>query len=157
MTLESRFWAKVDRRDTDECWPWLAATNEHGYGVMRPDGHRAGATIKASRVSLILAGRDPGDLHALHTCDNPVCVNPQHLFAGMQADNVADMHAKGRGNIGSVNGQAKMTEVLVGDIRARVAAGETQKSLCKEYGITKGTMSYLVNGKTWRHVEATLA
>ena len=59
MSLESRFWSKVRKLGPDDCWPWLAATNEHGYGVMRPEGRRIGPTVKAHRVSALLDGRDP--------------------------------------------------------------------------------------------------
>lgn len=153
MTLESRFWSKVEVGPPDECWLWTAALNEHGYGVMRPEGQRTGPTAKAHRVSWEIAhGEIPDGLAVLHRCDNPPCVNPQHLFLGTQADNVTDMHAKGRGNIGSANGQASLTERDVIEIRNRVARGERQKDLCAEFGITKGTMSHLVSGKTWAHV-----
>ena len=59
MSLESRFWPKVRKLGPDDCWPWLAATNEHGYGVMRPEGRRTGPTVKAHRVAALLDGRDP--------------------------------------------------------------------------------------------------
>lgn len=98
-----------------------------------------GPTVKASRVSLILDGRDPGPLLALHTCDNPGCVNPAHLYPGTRANNNADMVARGRSNAGERNPQAKLTEVLVGEIRRLKAAG-----------VSEGTVSDVLRGKTWR-------
>jgi hypothetical protein len=72
-TFEERFWAKVDRRGPDECWLWTATTNEHGYGVMRPDTvRRDGPTVKAHRVSARLAGMQIDGLKVLHACDNPI-------------------------------------------------------------------------------------
>ncbi|WP_282790850.1 HNH endonuclease [Streptomyces sp. CC224B] len=152
MSLESRFWAKVERREADACWEWKGARNEHGYGVMRPEGQRSGPTVKAHRVSLHLAGTEVTDRVVLHSCDNPPCVNPAHLRVGTQRDNVADMHEKNRGNRGSVNGQAKLTEADVELIRLWLALGMSQKELRLFYGISAGTMSSLANGKTWRHV-----
>lgn len=152
MSLESRFWSKVDKRGPDECWFWTGAVNEHGYGVMRPEGRRSGATVKAHRVALMLTGVDVTDRVVLHHCDNPPCVNPAHLELGTQQDNLADMRAKGRGNRGSVNGAAKLNEGDVALIRIWLALGVPQRELCQFYGLSKGTMSSLANGKTWRHV-----
>ena len=90
MSLESRFWSKVRKLGPGDCWPWLAATNEHGYGVMRPEG--TGPTVKAHRVSALLDGRDPAGRVVLHSCDNPPCVNPAHLVVGDQAD-IIEYHA----------------------------------------------------------------
>lgn len=147
----ARFWSKV--RFSIDCWEWQAATNEHGHGMFRPEGQRTGPAIKAHRLAWELAhGEAPGDLKVLYKCDNPPCVNPAHLFLGTQADNVADMHAKGRGNIGSVNGRALLTEAKVIEIRERVAAGERQKVVGEELGISPASVSQIVNRKSWRHV-----
>ncbi|MDF3046723.1 MAG: sle1 [Ornithinibacter sp.] len=152
MSLSERFWAKVDRRSDEECWPWTAATNEHGYGVIRPEGRRSGPTLKAHRVALQLAGVDVEGQVVRHSCDNPPCVNPLHLTVGSQADNIADMHDRGRGNLGSVNGQAKLTEAQVVEIRRRVADGEMKKRLAIEYGVDPSTITAVIKRKTWRHV-----
>lgn len=152
MSLESRFWSKVIKGDSDACWEWTGARNESGYGVMRPEGQRSGPTVKAHRVSLALAGMDVTDHVVLHACDNPPCVNPAHLRLGTQRDNLADMREKGRGNRGSVNGAAKLTEADVALIRLCLTLGMPQKELRVFYGVSAGTMSALANGKTWRHV-----
>lgn len=152
MSLESRFWAKVERCGPDECWPWTNATNEHGYGVMRPEGQRTGSTVKAHRVSAQLAGMDINGRKVRHSCDNPPCCNPAHLTPGTQADNVRDMHERGRGNVGSVNGMARWTEAQVVEVRTRVANGERRCDVADSMGIPRQTVSRIVNRKGWTHV-----
>lgn len=152
MSLESRFWSKVRKLGANECWLWLGAVNEHGYGVMRPEGMRSGPTIKAHRVSAQLAGLDTANRVVLHACDNPSCVNPSHLSVGDQADNVRDMYAKGRGNIGSRNGMARATADAVSEARHRVAAGERQCDVAADLGVSRQTMSGWINRRGWRHV-----
>ncbi|WP_328336805.1 hypothetical protein [Streptomyces violaceus] len=156
-TLADRFWEKVDRGGPDDCWEWTAAVNEHGYGVMRPEGRRTGPGIKAHRVSLMLAGVDVDSLVVRHSCDNPPCVNPAHLSTGTKADNSADMVARGRSPRGSRSGASKLTERQVAEIRVRQAAGELHRVLAAEYGISRVTITNIVTGKTWRHVTTTKA
>lgn len=152
LTLADRFWAKVDKRGPDECWPWTAAVNENGYGVMRPQGKKSGPTIKAHRVSLMLAGVDVEGRLVLHSCDNPPCVNPAHLSAGDRQQNVADMMSRERQPRGSRNGQAKLTERQVAEIRRRAALGERRRLLANEFKVSESTINRLAKGEGWRHV-----
>jgi uncharacterized protein YjiS (DUF1127 family) len=100
------FWSKVKRGGPDECWPWLAATNEKGYGVV---GGKDGTT-KANRVAWKLTnGPIPDGKCVLHRCDNPPCCNPGHLFTGTRGDNNRDMHAKGRGVVPPMAGWNRLT------------------------------------------------
>lgn len=152
MSLASRFWSKVDKRGPDECWPWLGALNEHGYGVMRPEGQRNGPTVKAHRVSVILDDRNPDGLCVLHRCDNPRCVNPAHLFLGTMADNTQDMVAKRRGLVGHRNGHAKLTDAQAAEIRRRRNAGERRDRLAAEFHVSGATVTRIANREGWRHV-----
>jgi hypothetical protein len=95
--LIARFWLKVDRSGGPQaCWPWTAKTMNLGYGVIWKGGKR-GHTVYAHRVSCAIAnGREPGNMAVCHRCDNPPCVNPNHLFLDTIKGNVADMTAKGR-------------------------------------------------------------
>jgi hypothetical protein len=94
-SLEERFWAKVDRAGPEECWGWRAGRQRYGYGSFW-----TGRTIgmdKAHRVAYELAvGPIPAGLEILHDCDNPPCVNPNHLRVGTHAENMEDARTKGR-------------------------------------------------------------
>lgn len=100
-TFYDRFWARVDVRKQDECWPWIGATKTHsGHGVvpLKNPGQLA-TTTTAHRVAWALNfGPIPDGQYVLHSCDNPPCCNPRHLWLGTQKDNLHDMAAKGRGH-----------------------------------------------------------
>lgn len=166
-TLEVRFRPKVDERGADECWPWLAMRNSRGYGLIRND---EGKNELAHRVAWRLVESIlPSRLCILHSCDNPPCCNPAHLFIGTRADNIADMCAKGRDRHpaglqhwshtyperrprGEGAGQAKLTDAAVRQIRKRVAQGESYRALGREYGVAKGTIKSAAIGETWAHI-----
>lgn len=89
-----RFWDKVDVRGPDECWPWIAGTNNKGYGVFSRVDWRQGMML-AHRFSYFLATETMPNV-CRHTCDNPLCVNPAHLLDGTQKDNMKDCARRGR-------------------------------------------------------------
>jgi len=94
VPVEERFWQKVDIRSSRECWPWKGATDVSGRG----DFWRDGVKQKAPRVawSLRYGVPFPKELHACHTCDNPACCNPEHLWPGTRTQNFMDAARKGR-------------------------------------------------------------
>ncbi len=99
MLDKDRFFSKVNI--TDSCWLWIASTNEDGYGRFWIDGKME----YAHRVSYeFFFGEIPSDLLVCHTCDNPACVNPEHLFLGTVKDNMQDALSKGRLIIPDVTG-----------------------------------------------------
>jgi hypothetical protein len=97
--LAERFWKRVDRKGADECWPWTGPVSQRGYGMIT----LRSKPVRATHIAMKLDGRDrPDGLHALHTCDNPVCVNPSHLWWGTHVENMHDMIAKGRSRLKGV-------------------------------------------------------
>jgi hypothetical protein len=90
---EKRFWAKVEKRSEGECWPWRGTVLPKGYPRLKV----ARRQFLATRLALHFAGRPISTgQYACHSCDNPRCVNPAHLFAGSHSANMLDMYAKGR-------------------------------------------------------------
>jgi len=96
ISLESRFWAKVDRRGPDECWPWLAGSNR-GYGIITDNNRKRRATQISWEIHN--GAPFPTGLDACHSCDNPTCVNPAHIWPGTMRDNILDAVKKGRINL----------------------------------------------------------
>ena len=135
------------------CWRWAGRIDAGGYGVFYwgPNGR---AHRRAHRVSYAAFVGDPGDLHVCHRCDNPGCVNPEHLWLGTAKDNHRDKVAKGRGNSpkGEWSGASKLTASKIRAIRRRLAAGENQTNVAAAFGVSRPTISHIVAGKTWSHV-----
>lgn len=138
---EARYWAKVDRRRDDECWPWTASTNSFGYGTFRGDGDQL-AHRYAYRIAV---GAIPAGMVVCHRCDNPPCQNPGHLFLGAPADNIADMDVKGRRRSGirrgEANPNARFTDEQVAEMCAMYSAGSTQDEIAERFSTSQQVIS----------------
>ncbi len=154
MSAEDRFNAQVKK--TSGCWIWAGCTDKHGYGSFR--GEVAGVKFNyAHRYSYAL---HTGDLlvglQACHKCDNPRCVNPDHLFAGTAKENTQDMLSKGRhtGPIGTKNGKSILTteqvQLILSDTRpyAKIAA---------DYGVAASTIGSLKQRVSWKSIPGNSA
>lgn len=153
---EARFWSKVTVGDRSECWEWRGARLASGYGEFSVNGKNH----RAHRIAYQLSVGDISDgLHICHSCDNPGCVNPAHLWEGTPADNIADRDAKGRNRAprGSERPNSILTEDAVRDIRLRYATGRvTQKQLASEHGVDTTTVTRIISGQNWKHIKSTL-
>ena len=138
------------------CWPFRKRAD--GYGTVYYEKR----LWRVHRLAFKLTnGRIYKALQVLHSCDNPPCFNPKHLFQGTQLDNMRDMIAKGRQficsgpnplNAGSRNGNAKLTDEMVKSIRLRHQSGEMQKDIAADLCISKMTVSLVVRNLIWKHV-----
>lgn len=150
-SVQARFWSKVDVRGPDECWEWKPPKDNKGYGRLK-----AHATwFLATHISLGLSGRcRPPGLIALHSCDNPPCVNPQHLRWGTHKDNSNDAVLRGRMHdwrgrrSGSANPKAKITEIQVAIIRSATITNKSE--MARRLGVKRYAILDIIHGRTWK-------
>lgn len=135
-----KFWLKVDVGHSDTCWNWKASRNRsNGYGQVvigyqHAYAHRVAYEIKHGYI--------PEGLFVCHTCDNPICCNPDHLFLGTNKDNVNDAMRKGR--------MGKLTQEQIDRIRhLRIEEQFSLRQLGQEFNVSISTISLIVNNKRW--------
>jgi len=151
INVPTDLWKRVEMGGPDECWPWLGATTPNGYGIISINYRNRGTHRLAYELA---TGVAPGELFVCHTCDNPPCCNPAHLYLGTPKDNTRDMHERGRCRAprGSQHHAAKLTEAAVLAIRRRRAAGERATDLAVEFAVSKPTITRVVKNEGWVHV-----
>jgi hypothetical protein len=133
------------------CWNWKRSLSNEGRAVIRI----LGKIHHTSRVSFVVFKKEPvGDMLVCHSCDNPICVNPEHLWLGTPKDNMVDMSNRGRyrDQKGTKHNLVKLTEEDVLNIRDKVATGYTQKSMADKYGISFQQVSRIVRKERWKHL-----
>lgn len=139
-------------KKTDGCWIWNGHKNEHGYGLITIG---RGKQVRAHRfVYEKYKGLIPFNMKVLHSCDNPACVNPEHLSIGTQKDNVEDMMKKGRGGYkkfcGEYHPNRKLDMEKVSQMRNMWESGDySQYEIAKKFEISQQVVSKVVNYKAW--------
>lgn len=147
---ENDFWKQVDIRSENECWVWKGyVPKSQKYGRAR---FRTKQWI-AHRLSYFLAnGEIPNGMSVCHSCDNPVCCNPKHLWLGTNLENSRDRALKGRNRnqFGEKNNMAKLNKTQVAQIRNFFKTGQyMQKELAKMFGVGNMQISRIIRYKRW--------
>jgi hypothetical protein len=154
--MENRFWKHVNKKENDECWVWSAACTSHGYGIIgKTGGKRLALTHRYSYE--LHYGSIPEDMDICHECDNPPCVNPNHLFIGTAQDNIIDAVSKGRvippvPRLGENNNKAKLTVNQVKEIKKMLSSGVKGRDIAAEFATSEYNISDIKRGKTWSHI-----
>lgn len=145
------FWAQVEVSDKDNCWPWKNYVSPRGYGAFT----KKGVGYRAHRAALSLAtGEDYPELLACHTCDNPGCCNPAHLYWGTQKQNMCDRRERGRAHkkLGVKNHNAKLNPEKAREIR-KLASGMTTTALAKRFEVDRKAIWMILKNVTWKEID----
>lgn len=156
-TILERFAEKYEIDPDTGCWNWTGAKSSFGHGSLRVSGKSLGA----HRISWELhCGEIPLKMEICHHCDNPKCVNPDHLFLGTHQDNIRDMATKGRGGKtrGEATNTAQLTEAIILEIRhsykmnVSIYGCHTISKLAEYFGVPSSTIRKIVTRNTWKHI-----
>lgn len=151
-------WSKVDKRSDNECWNWLGYKKEDGYGRTWINdvgyyAHRVIYNLVHPNVITLNAPKSSSDMgFLLHTCDNPSCCNPKHLFVGTHLDNMRDKMAKGRSpDFGGDKGpRCKLSMSQAKEIRELRKSGISAKELAVKFNISLSSIKTLLRGKSYK-------
>jgi predicted DNA-binding protein YlxM (UPF0122 family) len=136
------------------CLEWQGQKNSQGYGYV---GY-SGKTRRVNRlVYELVFGEIPDGMFVCHTCDNPSCINPQHLFLGTPADNIQDMYNKNRQNdnknmpSGERHHNSKLKNSDIPKIRRLLKSGRTQQNIADVFSVSQTTIYEIAAGRTWKN------
>lgn len=160
LSVEERLWRRVNKKGRimrpglGHCWEYVGSVSPNGYCRIKREDR---TPVSVHRLSWeIHDGPIPDDLLVCHKCDNKICVRRSHLFLGTVKDNSQDMLRKGRGNKarGAAHGNAHLTEKKVLRLlHLAKTKQKTQKQLSVIYGIHEMTVSRIVRGERWAHLQ----
>lgn len=157
QTVEERINKYINKTDT--CWLWTQDVYNYGYGKLSIG---KGKQVRAHRYMYEkYKGTIPNNMNVLHTCDNPRCCNPEHLFLGSQEDNVKDMMDKSRGGYKTFHGDnhpmRKIDMAKAEEIRALWAKGGLyQREIGERFGVSQAVVSKIIKGELWTKNGTTL-
>jgi len=150
IPIYRRFWKKV-KKARGGCWLWVGGRTLRGYGIFGVAtqfvmlAHRAAWELSRSFLR-------PGE-QVHHSCDEPRCVNPDHLWTGSQKDNLADMKSKGRGLAGEKHPNSKLTDAKIRQIRLLLSTGWKQWAVANRFRVSRVTVSRIGSRHLWGHVQ----
>lgn len=150
--LLKRFLNKLIIGRKSDCWEWQGSKTIEGYGRIKIEG----VWLLAHRMAWMIDKNEevPSSMEICHSCDNPPCCNPYHLFLGTHRENMKDMAVKKRSrkHAGSNNGNSKLTEDRVREINRFLAAGGKRKEAAANNGVCLAVIDRIVNKIHWKHV-----
>lgn len=145
-TFEERFWSRVNKNGT--CWLWQGKPSTSGYGTVSYQGKYIGA----HRIAWFLVFGKMPNLNILHSCDNPICVNPTHLRNGTNVENIADKVLRNRQAKGEKITISKLKDNEVREIRKN-SQNLSRNDLAKIYNVTYCTIANIIKGISWKHLD----
>lgn len=157
--LMQRFLSKVEKQESG-CWLWTGAIGSAGYGHFAFNGrpakaHRVAYELFVGKIEL-LEGADSRGTCVMHKCDNPKCVNPEHLMLGTHRDNMVDKIAKNRCSSRPLLGEKHQNSKLKTDdiyvIRSLNYVGAKMDQIADVFGVNRATVHRVLTGKTWAHI-----
>ena len=152
MELEKRFWEKVEKRGDNDCWIWKGTKQKNGYGRIKVDGK----SLLAHRLSYELnMSKIPNGLWVLHKCDNPKCVNPNHLFLGNRSDNMKDAFKKGRMIWGGQN--KKFTIKEIDYIKNLKGKNVSNRKIGDLMNVSHSTINDIINNRYYKNLGSSTA
>ena len=148
-TIEEKLIANHVKNKETDCWEWIAAKHSFGYGnMMEGRAHRLAYQTWIGEI--------PRNMCVCHHCDNPSCINPDHLFLGAHKDNLRDMHNKKRWKITNRKGEdysvSKLNDKKVKEIKKLLLRGEFQHAIAEKFGVAQSTIKCINKEQTWKHV-----
>jgi hypothetical protein len=153
--LIERFWRSVDKKSNDECWQWIASINNKKYGILGAGG-KGGKSLFAHRYSYELHnGKIPDGMFVMHKCDNPSCVNPNHLLVGTPKDNTQDALSKNRLKTIFLNGENHPNcKLSINDVKYIKSHNEIKSiELANMFNVSPQTICDIRKNRKWRNVK----